>query len=128
MTVQLPNVRGQLQQGRLLAPLTWLRVGGAAEWFFMPEDRSDLSEFLAASPEVPATPLGVCSNLIIRDGGLEGVAIKLGRAFNSIEILDGHRVRAGAAALDAHVAKRAAEAGVAGLEFLRTFGNWTVMS
>lgn len=120
MTGALPAVRGQLQQGRLLAPLTWLRVGGTAEWFFVPADRKDLSTFLAAAPDVAVTPLGVCSNLIIRDGGLEGVAVKLGRSFQSIEILDDHRVRVGAAALDSHVAKRAAVADIAGLEFLRT--------
>ena len=121
MTTKLPEVRGRLEVGRELAPLTWLRVGGPAEWLFQPADREDLAAFLAGlDPEVPVTPLGVCSNLIIRDGGLPGVAIKLGRAFNKIEVLDGHRVRAGAAALDAHVAKRAAEAGIAGLDFLRT--------
>ncbi|MEM7060848.1 MAG: UDP-N-acetylmuramate dehydrogenase [Pseudomonadota bacterium] len=118
--IGLPDVRGQLQQGRLLAPLTWLRVGGVAEWFFVPADRDDLSAFLSNAPDVEVFPLGVCSNLIIRDGGLNGVAIKLGRSFQTIEILESHRVRVGAAALDAHVAKRAAEAGIAGLEFLRT--------
>lgn len=115
----MPSVRGRLEQGRALAPLTWLRVGGPAEWFFQPADAEDLAAFLA-SHDGRVTPLGVCSNLIIRDGGLPGVAIKLGRAFMGIEILDGHRVRAGAAALDAHVARRAAEAGIAGLEFFRT--------
>lgn len=114
-------MRGRLQRGRPLAPITWLRVGGPAETLFTPADREDLTGFLEAlDPAVPVTPLGVCSNLIIRDGGLPGVAIKLGRGFNTIEALPGHRVRAGAAALDAHVAKRAAEAGIAGLEFLRT--------
>jgi len=115
----LPTVRGRLERDRPLAPLTWLRVGGPAEVLFQPADRADLAAFLAAC-DLPVTPLGVCSNLIIRDGGLPGVAIRLGRGFNGIEVLDGHRLRAGAAALDAHVAKRAAEAGIAGLEFLRT--------
>jgi UDP-N-acetylmuramate dehydrogenase len=69
---------------------------------------------------IPITPLGVCSNLIIRDGGLPGVAIRLGRGFNGIEVLEGSRLRAGAGALDAHAAKKSAEAGIAGLEFLRT--------
>ena len=116
----LPEVRGQLQRDRMLAPLTWLRVGGPAEWFFLPTDRADLSDFLAAAQDVDITPLGVCSNLIIRDGGLKGVAIKLGRSFQAIEILPNNQIRAGAAALDAHVAKRAAVGGIAGLEFLRT--------
>ncbi|MEM9138888.1 MAG: FAD-binding protein, partial [Pseudomonadota bacterium] len=114
-----PQIRGKLEADRALAPLTWLRVGGPADWLFQPADREDLSAFLA-SYEGAITPLGVCSNLIIRDGGLPGTAIKLGRAFMGIEILDGYRVRAGAAALDAHVARRAAEAGIGGLEFLRT--------
>lgn len=118
---RLPPVRGRLTLEVPLAPLTWLRVGGPAEALFQPEDRDDLAAFMAGLPEdVAVTPLGVCSNLIIRDGGLPGVSIRLGRAFNGIEVLEGHRIRAGAAALDAHVAKRASEAGVAGLEFLRT--------
>ena len=118
---QLPETQGRLDADRPLAPLTWLRVGGPAEWLFQPADRKDLAAFLhELDPAIQITPLGVCSNLIIRDGGLPGVAIKLGRAFNKIEVLDGHRVRAGAAALDAHVAKRAGAAGIAGLEFLRT--------
>jgi UDP-N-acetylmuramate dehydrogenase len=117
----LPSVRGRLTPDRPLADLTWLRVGGPAEWLFQPADVDDLAAFLSdLDPAVPVTPLGVCSNLIIRDGGLPGVAIRLGRGFNGIEILDGYRVRAGAAALDAHVAKRAAQAGIAGLAFLRT--------
>lgn len=119
--LELPPVRGRVSHDRPLAPFAWLRVGGPAEVLFMPADRDDLAAFLAAlAPEVPLTPLGVCSNLIIRDGGLPGVAIRLGRGFNAVEALPGHRVRAGAAVLDAHVARRAAEAGIAGLEFLRT--------
>ena len=114
-------VRGKLESARELAPLTWLRVGGPADWLFQPADADDLKALLKALPEdLPITPLGVCSNLIIRDGGLPGVAIKLGRAFSGVELLDNHRVRAGAAMLDAHVAKKAADAGIAGLEFLRT--------
>src|SRR5690625_3771058 len=98
-----------------------LRAGGPAATCFMPADREDLAEFLAGlAPAIPVMPLGVCSNLIIRDGGLKGAAIRLGRGFNSVEALPGHRIRAGAAALDAHVARRAAEFGIAGLEFLRT--------
>jgi UDP-N-acetylmuramate dehydrogenase len=120
-TLSLPPARGRIDRGRPLAPLTWLRVGGPADALFTPADRDDLAAFLVAlDPAVPVTPLGVCSNLIIRDGGLPGVAIRLGRAFAGVEPLPGHRIRAGAAALDAHVARRAAEAGIAGLEFLRT--------
>jgi UDP-N-acetylmuramate dehydrogenase len=119
--LDLPPARGRIERDRPLAPLTWLRVGGPAEALFAPADRDDLAGFLAAlGPAVPVTPLGVCSNLIVRDGGLPGVAIRLGRAFVAVEPLPGHRIRAGAAALDAHVARRAAEAGIAGLEFLRT--------
>jgi UDP-N-acetylmuramate dehydrogenase len=118
---RLPPARGQLTPMRELAELTWLRVGGPAEVLFQPADADDLADFLAHCPaDIPVTPLGVCSNLIIRDGGLPGVVIRLGRAFGGIGILDGNRVRAGAAALDAHVAKRAANAGISGLEFLRT--------
>jgi len=118
---RLPPVRGRLSEAVPLAPLAWLRVGGPAEVLFQPADEEDLAAFLAACPpEIPVLPIGVCSNLIIRDGGIPGVVVRLGRGFNAIEVLDGHRLRAGAAALDAHVAKRAAEAGIAGLEFLRT--------
>ena len=117
----LPAVRGRIEARCALAPLTWLRVGGQADFLFQPADSDDLTAFLRElDPDVPVTPLGVCSNLIIRDGGLPGIAIKLGRAFMDFEVLDGHRVRAGAAMLDSAVAKRASAAGIAGLEFLRT--------
>ncbi len=119
MIDQLPPVRGRLTEGRLLSELTWLRVGGPAEVLFQPADLQDLQDFLAALPaEVPVFPMGVGSNLIVRDGGMRGVVIRLGRGFNGIET-QGTRVTAGAAALDAHVAKRAAQAGV-DLTFLRT--------
>jgi UDP-N-acetylmuramate dehydrogenase len=102
-----------------LADLTWLRVGGPADWLFQPADLEDLTGFLAAlDPAVPVFPMGVGSNLIVRDGGLHAVVIRLGRGFNSIRV-EGCRVIAGAAALDAHVARRVAEAGV-DLTFLRT--------
>ncbi|MBE9639696.1 UDP-N-acetylmuramate dehydrogenase [Salipiger mangrovisoli] len=119
MIDQLPPVRGRLTTGRPLSELTWLRVGGPAEVLFQPADLQDLQDFLAALPaEVPVFPMGVGSNLIVRDGGMRGVVIRLGRGFNGIEA-EGTRVTAGAAALDAHVAKRAAQAGV-DLTFLRT--------
>jgi UDP-N-acetylmuramate dehydrogenase len=114
-----PPVRGTLTKDRSMAELTWLRVGGPADWLFQPADAADLAGFLAALPaDMPVFPMGVGSNLIVRDGGIPGVVIRLGRAFNAIRV-EGERVIAGAAALDAHVARRAAEAGV-DLTFLRT--------
>ncbi len=118
-TPAMPPVRGRLTPGRPLADLTWLRVGGPAEWLLQPADEADLAAFLRAlPPDVPVFPMGVGSNLIVRDGGLPGVTIRLGRGWGDIRIEDG-RVVAGAAALDAHVARRAAEAGL-DLTFLRT--------
>lgn len=115
----LPSVRGRLTPQRLLSELTWLRVGGPADWLFQPADVADLSDFLAElSPEIAVFPIGVGSNLIVRDGGLRAVVIRLGRGFNEIRI-EGTTVTAGAAALDAHVARRAADAGL-DLTFLRT--------
>jgi UDP-N-acetylmuramate dehydrogenase len=102
-----------------MSDLTWLRVGGPAEWVFQPADLDDLTGFLAAlDPTIAVFPIGVGSNLIVRDGGLRGVVIRLGRGFNGIAI-DGDTVTAGAAALDAHVARQAAAAGL-DLTFLRT--------
>ncbi|MDX1780584.1 MAG: UDP-N-acetylmuramate dehydrogenase [Thalassovita sp.] len=115
----LPEVRGRLTQDKLLSDLTWLRVGGPADVLFQPADLQDLQTFLKALPEdVPVFPMGVGSNLIVRDGGIRAVVIRLGRGFNHIEI-EGNRVTAGVAALDAHVARKAAEAGL-DLTFLRT--------
>ncbi|SDO44098.1 UDP-N-acetylmuramate dehydrogenase [Lutimaribacter pacificus] len=115
----MPQVRGRLTPDRPLNDLTWLRVGGPADWLFQPADLQDLQDFLAAlDPAVPVFPMGVGSNLIVRDGGIRAVVTRLGRGFNGIDI-DGNRVTAGVAALDAHVAKRAAAAGV-DLTFLRT--------
>lgn len=115
----LPDVRGTLSFQRSLADLTWLRVGGPADVLFQPADIRDLASFLAKlAPDVPVFPMGVGSNLIVRDGGVRGVVVRLGRGFNSIDIEDG-RIIAGAAALDAHVARKAAEAG-RDLTFLRT--------
>ena len=111
--------RGALTPNRSLAELTWLRVGGPADWLFQPADEADLAAFLAALPgDVAVFPMGVGSNLIVRDGGLHAVVVRLGRGFNGIEI-EGALVTAGAAALDAHVARKAAEAG-RDLTFLRT--------
>ncbi len=115
----LPPVRGQLLKGESLAPFTWFRVGGPADVLFLPADADDLAAFLAALPAAtPVLPIGVGSNMIVRDGGVEGVVIRLaGRQFAQIEPLDGARIRAGAGALDAMLAKAAAKAGIAGLEF-----------
>jgi UDP-N-acetylmuramate dehydrogenase len=118
-TAPLPPVRGTLTPGRRLAELTWLRVGGPADWLFQPADEADLAAFLRGlDPSVPVFPLGAGSNLIVRDGGIRGVVVRLGRAFAGIRI-EGRRVTAGAAALDARVAVAAAAAGV-DLTFLRT--------
>lgn len=115
----LPQVRGTLTPHRILADLTWMRVGGPADVLFQPADLDDLCAFLAALPaEVPVFPMGVGSNLIVRDGGIRGVVIRLGRGFNSIDT-SGDDVVAGAAALDAHVARKSADAG-RDLTFLRT--------
>jgi UDP-N-acetylmuramate dehydrogenase len=115
----MPHPRGRLSRDRPLSDLTWLRVGGPADWLFQPADVGDLAAFLRAlDPAVPVFAMGVGSNLIVRDGGIRGVVIRLGRGFNAITVAE-DRVIAGAAALDAHVARRAAEAGV-DLTFLRT--------
>ncbi len=116
---RLPSVRGRLLRDESLAPYTWLRVGGPADVLYLPADEADLQGFLAAlDPAVPVTPLGVGSNTLVRDGGIEGVVIRLaGRAFAAVEQLGPTRLRAGAGALDAQLAKAAAKAGVAGLEF-----------
>ncbi|MDF1715611.1 MAG: UDP-N-acetylmuramate dehydrogenase [Antarcticimicrobium sp.] len=119
MEHDFPQLRGRLTRNKPLSELTWLRVGGPADVLVQPADIEDLAAFLAAlRPDVPVFPMGVGSNLIVRDGGLRAVVIRLGRGFNGIVVED-NRVTAGAAALDAHVAKRAAQAGV-DLTFLRT--------
>ncbi|MGD9967710.1 MAG: UDP-N-acetylmuramate dehydrogenase [Hyphomonadaceae bacterium] len=117
--LDLPAVRGRLLRGEALAPFTWFRVGGPADALFLPADAEDLAQFLAAlSPQTPVPAIGVGSNLIVRDGGVPGVVIRLaGRQWAQIETLEGARVKAGAGALDAMVAKAAARAGIAGLEF-----------
>ena len=113
------DVRGRLVPGYDLSGLTWLRVGGPADWLFLPKDTDDLSTFLAVLPEdVTVFPMGVGSNLIVRDGGLRAVVIRLGRNFADISV-DGNIVTAGAGALDLQVANRAAEAGL-DLAFLCT--------
>ena len=114
----LPAVRGRLLRDEPLGPFTWFRVGGAADVLFLPADPQDLGAFLQALPQnVPVTVLGVGSNVIVRDGGVEGVVVRLaGRPFGAISV-EGDLITAGAGALDAAVAKAAAKAGLAGLEF-----------
>jgi UDP-N-acetylmuramate dehydrogenase len=115
---RLPPVRGKITPQAPLAGMTWFRVGGPAEILFRPADLEDLQTFLAALPEdVPVTLLGVASNLLIRDGGVDGVVIRLGRAFAEITVHNTTLV-AGAGALDSSVAQTAQNAGLAGLEFL----------
>jgi UDP-N-acetylmuramate dehydrogenase len=115
---RLPTARGRLTADAPLAPITWFRVGGPAEVMFRPADAEDLAEFLAKKPpDVPVTAIGVASNLLVRDGGVGGVVVRLGRGFAAIET-GGTRVSAGAAVLDLNVAVACRAAGVGGLEFL----------
>lgn len=117
-THAIPAIRGRVQAGLALAPFTWFRVGGPAEWLVRPADEADLCGLLAALPAAtPLTVIGAASNLIIRDGGVPGVVLRLARGFSDI-VLDQDGIIAGAAALDATVAEHAAAAGRIGLEFL----------
>jgi len=116
----LPKVRGSLAPNAALRDLVWFRTGGPAEILYRPADIDDLCEFIAnKSKDLPVRVIGVGSNLLIRDGGIPGVTIRLPATFGRIERLSDARLRVGAAALDANVARAAAEAGIAGLEFLR---------
>ena len=115
---RLPPVRGRLTEDAPLAPVTWFRVGGAAEILFRPADAEDLAAFLAAKPSnVPVTVIGVASNLLVRDGGVKGIVIRLGRGFVEIRS-EGSELEAGAGALDLNVALTAQQDGIAGLEFM----------
>lgn len=116
---RLPPVRGRLVADAPIGPLTWFRVGGPAEVLFRPAGATDLAEFLGATPpDIPITVIGVGSNLLVRDGGIRGVVIRLGRGFAEVAPAGGDEIRAGAGALDLNVALTAAHAGLAGLEFL----------
>ena len=116
----LPQLRGRLLANEPLAPLTWFRVGGAAQALFMPEDESDLAYLLANLPrDIPVTVIGLGSNLIVRDGGVAGVVVRLGRGFSETKIEAGNRIRSGTAVPDLRVAKAAQDAGIAGLAFYR---------
>ena len=116
---RMPKLRGRLLANQSLAELTWFRVGGPAQVLFMPDDEDDLAYFFAnLPPDIPVTVVGLGSNLIVRDGGVAGAAIRLGRGFGEIAV-DGLNVRAGAAVPDVKVARAAQEAGLSGLSFLR---------
>jgi len=115
---RLPKVRGKLREGAQLAKVTWFQVGGPADVMFRPKDEADLADFLKGKPEdLPVTVIGVGSNLLVRDGGIRGVVIRLGRPFTDVVVEDG-AVHAGAGALDLNVAQTAQMNGIAGLEFL----------
>ncbi|MGN6154657.1 MAG: UDP-N-acetylmuramate dehydrogenase [Sphingomicrobium sp.] len=116
----LPDLQGTIEQGGSLADFIWFRTGGPAEWLVRPKDESDLAHFLGQlDASVPVTPIGVGSNLIVRDGGVEGVVVRLPKSFAKVGIEPGNRVRAGGAAMGITVASAARDAGIAGLEFLR---------
>ena len=120
LSASLPALRGKLKPGAVLADLTWFRVGGPAEILYSPADEADLAYFMANTPpEVPVTIVGLGSNLLVRDGGIGGVVIRLGRGFGDIDIEEGSRLRAGAAVPDVKVARAAADAGISGLSFYR---------
>jgi UDP-N-acetylmuramate dehydrogenase len=130
---RLPPIRGRLERDAALAPFTWFRVGGPAELLFIPQDEADLAAFLAGlDPAVPVLPIGVGSNLLVRDGGVEGIVIRLGRGFSTVAARADGRIFAGAGVPDAVLAREAAKAGIAGLEFYRgvpgTLGGACVMN
>lgn len=117
---RLPDVRGRLAPGAMLSEITWFRVGGPAEVLFTPADEDDLVQFLKnLDPDIPVLPIGVGSNLLVRDGGVPGVVIRLGRGFGAVTVEEGNRLRTGAAVPDVKVARSALDAGIAGLTFLR---------
>jgi len=119
LKAKAPKLRGRLLPNQSLAELTWFRVGGPAQVLFMPEDENDLAYFVGTLPaDIPVIVVGLGSNLIVRDGGVAGVVVRLGRGFNDVTV-DGMRVVAGAAVPDVKVARSAQEAGIAGLAFLR---------
>lgn len=121
LRAQAPDLRGRLIANAPLAPYTWFRVGGPAQALFTPADEDDLAYFLQRLPaEVPVTTIGLGSNMIVRDGGVAGVVVRLsGKAFGEIEILEGCKIRCGAAVPDMKLARAAAEAGIDGLAFYR---------
>ena len=120
-TLSLPSVRGRLTAGAALAPLVWFKAGGAAEWLFEPQDADDLAAFLGAlDPTIPVMALGLGSNLIVRDGGVSGVVVRLGKAFAQVAVADPLTLACGGGASGILVSSTARDAGIAGLEFLRS--------
>jgi UDP-N-acetylmuramate dehydrogenase len=120
LKARMPKLAGRLMANQRLADITWFRVGGPAQVLFSPADEADLAYFLANAPaDLPVTVIGLGSNLLVRDGGMPGVVIRLGRGFADVAIEPGHRLRAGTAVPDAKLAKAAADAGIAGLAFYR---------
>ncbi len=120
LLASLPDLRGRLKAEAPLKDLTWFRAGGPAEVLYSPADEADLAYFLRAAPsDIPVTIIGLGSNLLVRDGGIEGAVIRLGRGFGEIKIEEGSRLRAGTAVPDVKVARAAADAGIAGLSFYR---------
>ena len=116
----MPRLRGRVVANALLADITWFRVGGPAQVLFTPADEADLAYFLARlPPEVPVVVVGLGSNLLVRDGGIRGVVVRLGRGFAQVTVEEGHCLRAGAVVPDAKLARAAADAGIAGLAFFR---------
>ena len=119
LKAKMPQLRGRLMANQALAAMTWFRVGGPAQILFTPEDEEDLAYLLKNLPaEIPVTVVGLGSNLIVRDGGVPGVVIRLGRGFNEVTV-EGNRIRTGTGVPDVKVARTAQEAGLAGLAFLR---------
>ena len=120
LTAALPDLRGRLKANAPLSEITWFRVGGPAQALFTPADEADLAYFLAqVQNHLPLTVIGLGSNLLVRDGGIPGLVIRLGRGFGTVAAEPGHRLRAGAAVPDVKVARAAADAGIAGLAFYR---------
>lgn len=121
VALALPPVRGRLTADAPLAPLVWFKAGGAAEWLFEPKDADDLCDFVRdLDPEVPVMALGLGSNLIVRDGGVTGVVVRLGKAFAGVEVLDAVTLRCGGGASGILVSSTARDAGIGGVEFLRS--------
>ena len=119
--IDMPAVRGRLEANAPLAPLVWFKAGGAAEWLFEPRDVADLQEFIAGlDREMPVMALGLGSNMIIRDGGVPGVTVRLGKAFAQVEKLDATSLRCGGGASGILVSSKARDLGIGGIEFLRS--------
>lgn len=119
--IDMPRVRGKLTANAPLAPLVWFKAGGDAEWLFEPADIADLSDFLATlDPTVPVMGLGLGSNMIVRDGGVQGVVVRLGKAFATVEQIDATTLKCGGGASGILVSSKARDAGIGGVEFLRS--------